>query len=324
MGVEGTLTLMPASLDLVCIDGGELGAHAVDPEMGRTVTVGDGFHYRRFGRALSGAYKVVPCSGFSSWTCHDRRLLQITTVGAAGEPARRRLPAHPTMFTCSCRVCTTTVNGVLHFLTGHPFTTTCRSHAVCLDLESEEWKATIETPATEWPRRSSFRLTAPCRARRRTALPSRVAREGTGERPPPRGPGGPLLCRSFSPVLRAPPASCRRVMPASTAVGRLRAFPIPVPMAQEPYPAASLHRRAARGRRAAAGAEPRRAHRRAASPGRERGSREGGRKQRRRHGAERRGGGGGGGCPGRGCTCSCFSILGMRGSTPSLGSRGSS
>jgi hypothetical protein len=75
MGVEGTLTLMPASLDLVCIDGGELGAHAVDPATGRTVTVGDEFHYRRFGRALSGAYKVVPCSRFSSWTRHDCRLL---------------------------------------------------------------------------------------------------------------------------------------------------------------------------------------------------------------------------------------------------------
>ncbi|RCV22064.1 hypothetical protein SETIT_4G190100v2 [Setaria italica] len=100
------------------------------------------FSYRRFGRALSGAYKVVRCSRFSSWRRHDHRLLEITTA----------IAAQPAAFTCSCHGCTAAVNGVLHFLTGHPFAPTCRSHVACFDLESEEWKTTIEAPATEWPK----------------------------------------------------------------------------------------------------------------------------------------------------------------------------
>ncbi|OEL12803.1 hypothetical protein BAE44_0026175, partial [Dichanthelium oligosanthes] len=105
----------------------------------------------RFGRAVSGEYKVVRCSRYRCLTRHDRRPLEITTVGASGEPTWRRLPAQPA-FTCSCHGCTAAVNGVLHFLTGHPFAPTCRSHVARLDLESEQWKPKIEAPATEWPK----------------------------------------------------------------------------------------------------------------------------------------------------------------------------
>ena len=61
-GVAGAV--VPARLDLVCVDGGaERGALVIDPATGRAVTVGGGrgLCYHMFGRALSGAYKVVRC-----------------------------------------------------------------------------------------------------------------------------------------------------------------------------------------------------------------------------------------------------------------------
>uniref|UniRef100_K3Y2Z1 Uncharacterized protein n=1 Tax=Setaria italica TaxID=4555 RepID=K3Y2Z1_SETIT len=92
------------------------------------------FSYRRFGRALSGAYKVVRCSRFSSWRRHDHRLLEITTVGAGGEPAWRQLRRNQRPLPARA-------------MAARP-----PSHVACFDLESEEWKTTIEAPATEWPK----------------------------------------------------------------------------------------------------------------------------------------------------------------------------
>ncbi|CAN6216065.1 unnamed protein product [Urochloa humidicola] len=172
--VEGTP--VPARLDLVCLDGGaEHGAQVIDPATGRAVTVvgqsdpvclgagtrivvpagrevtaGDrrGLYFHRFGRAVSsGVYKVV--------RCHIGNLLEITTLPiAAEEPTTwMRLPAaHPRIMICPCHGCTVAVNGVLHFLTGHRAPLTFRSRVARLDLETEEWKTTVEAPVTEWPR----------------------------------------------------------------------------------------------------------------------------------------------------------------------------
>ncbi|CAL5041572.1 unnamed protein product [Urochloa decumbens] len=154
--VEGAL--VPACLDLVCVDGGAAAARLIDPATRRAVTVAGGRgRYHRFGRALSGAYKVVGCSGFNSWDRHDRRRLEITTLApgaGAREPTswRQVPPPQPAVFTCSCHGCTASVNGVLHFLTGHPFAPTWRSHVARLDLETEEWMTTVKAPATEWPK----------------------------------------------------------------------------------------------------------------------------------------------------------------------------
>ena len=113
-GVAGAV--VPARLDLVCVDGGkERGALVVDPATGRAVTVGGGrgLYYHRVGRALSGAYKVVG----RHYGCR----LEIATLGAgAGEPTWRQVPVQPPAGICSCHGCTAAVNGVL-FLTGHPF-----------------------------------------------------------------------------------------------------------------------------------------------------------------------------------------------------------
>ncbi|CAO1939192.1 unnamed protein product [Urochloa humidicola] len=179
--VEGTP--VPTRLDLVCLDGGaEHGAQVIDPATGRAVTVvgqsdpaclnagtrilvptgravtiGDrrGLYFHRFGRAVSGAYKVV--------RCHFGNLLEITTVPtAAGEPTTwRRLPAaQPAIQICPCHGCTAAVNGVLHFLTGHRAPLTFMSRVARLDLETEEWKTMIEAPpASKWPNSNRQGLT---------------------------------------------------------------------------------------------------------------------------------------------------------------------
>ncbi|CAN6207048.1 unnamed protein product [Urochloa humidicola] len=147
--VEGTP--VPARLDLVCLDGGaEHGARVIDPATGRVVTVaGDrrGLHFHMFGRAVSGAYKVV--------RCHYGDLIEIATLAAAaaGEPTWRQLPAaqQPAIKICPRHGCTAAVNGALHFLSGHRTALTCRSRVARLDLETEEWKTTVEAPVNEWP-----------------------------------------------------------------------------------------------------------------------------------------------------------------------------
>nr|XP_034591813.1 uncharacterized protein LOC117853605 [Setaria viridis] len=110
-GVEGTL--VPARLDLVCVDGGELGARVIDPATGRAVTtVGDG---------RCGGFSTSPTAG-SAVLCPARTRSSAAAASVPGDA----------MTTASLR--------------------SPRSHVACFDLESEEWKTTIEAPATEWPK----------------------------------------------------------------------------------------------------------------------------------------------------------------------------
>ncbi|CAL5039777.1 unnamed protein product [Urochloa decumbens] len=119
--VEGAL--VPACLDLVCVDGGAAAARVIDPATRRAVTVAGGRgRYHRFGRALSGAYKVVGCSGFNSWDRHE------PMTGAASRSPRSPPALAP--------------GSPLHG----------GSHVARLDLETEEWMTTVKAPATEWPK----------------------------------------------------------------------------------------------------------------------------------------------------------------------------
>ncbi|KAL6603715.1 hypothetical protein ACP70R_044076 [Stipagrostis hirtigluma subsp. patula] len=157
-GVKSPI-LVPTCLGLVCVDGQERhGAMVIDPATGRVTTVGgaakDGVFCRySFGRAPSGAYKVVRRSDKLTGRTGRSRIWEIATLGADGaaEPTRwRQMPAPP-VIPCRRSGCPpAAVNGVLYFMARNVlFAPRGTSSIVSLDLEIEQWKTTIKGPVIQ-------------------------------------------------------------------------------------------------------------------------------------------------------------------------------
>ncbi|TVT97075.1 hypothetical protein EJB05_57714, partial [Eragrostis curvula] len=174
-GVRSTY-LAATPLDLAFVDHGMYGSSVIDPATGRVVaTVAglraddygdpgiDEFCRSFFGRAApSGAYKVARLRGkelstpetgwwrFEVATLRDNERDAISTW--------RQRPAPPVSVCWWLYSCTATVNGVVHFMHGDAPTggASLPEHSdwnrvARFDLESEEWKATIDgPPMTGW------------------------------------------------------------------------------------------------------------------------------------------------------------------------------
>ncbi|CAL5039773.1 unnamed protein product [Urochloa decumbens] len=167
--------LRRARLDLVRHDGDLYGAAAVDPATGRAVAVrrfvderapsdavdpdtpwirtgrvftrlgsDDRISYSGFGRAaVSGVYKAVRL--IKSWP--SVRAEVATLDGGAGDKLTWRQGPVAPFLPCCAPWCTPTVAGVLYYL---PCSSDClipgRNRVAAFDLETEEWKPTIEFP----------------------------------------------------------------------------------------------------------------------------------------------------------------------------------
>ncbi|TVU29930.1 hypothetical protein EJB05_21526, partial [Eragrostis curvula] len=183
--VESAKLSRAARLDLVYVDQGVHGGRVVDPETGRVVAVvgirnpqgypvadPDGAPYKTmcprlchssFGRAApSGTYKVVHLRDASTEEHGETQVCMVSVIGEEPVPVVvRRQRREPPFLTCCCSYCTVTVDGVVYFLDrgapahgAHPGGPPASWNRIAVfDLESEEWKTTIDGPPVGSPNR---------------------------------------------------------------------------------------------------------------------------------------------------------------------------
>ncbi|KAK3154207.1 hypothetical protein QOZ80_2BG0187660 [Eleusine coracana subsp. coracana] len=161
--------LVPTRLDLVFVDQGLYGGQMINPATGLVVVVPGSKdptadHRNRvlchssFGCATpSGTYKVVRIRD-TSWAHGGRQL--ICEVATLEDPTWRQRP-EPPILTCRCSNCSATVDGTLYFLdrdaAAHANLPSqakpqCWNRIAAFDLESEEWKTTLNGPPFGYPK----------------------------------------------------------------------------------------------------------------------------------------------------------------------------
>ncbi|KAK3158046.1 hypothetical protein QOZ80_2AG0132210 [Eleusine coracana subsp. coracana] len=162
--------LVRTRLDLVFVDQGLYGGQMINPATGRVVVVSGSedpmaddhnkvLYHSSFGCATpSGTYKVVRIRD-TLWAHGSRQL--ICEVATLEDPTWRQRP-EPPILTCQCSNCTATVDGTLYFLDryaaahAHPPIRSepqCWNRIAAFDLESEEWKTTLDGPPFGYPKK---------------------------------------------------------------------------------------------------------------------------------------------------------------------------